>query len=124
MSLARLVHRSRPFEPTARVGVALGTARTGIRPIARASRSQASLHPSIHSCMHAFIHSSIHSFIHSFGSFMHACMHAFFHACIHRSRPLPSHHPTSHERSCERFRVHDERFRALDDDDDDDDDDR
>ena len=117
MSLARLVHRSRPFEPTARVGVAfgvgVGTARTGIGPIARASRSQASLH--------AFIHSSIHSCMLSFIRFIrfiHSFIHAFILSCMHRSRPLPSHHPTSHEGSCERFRVHDERFRALDDDDD------
>ena len=63
MSLARLVHRSRPFEPTARVGVAfgvgVGTARTGIGPIARASRSQASTHPSIHPFMHSCIHRSV-----------------------------------------------------------------
>ena len=59
MSLARLVHRSRPFEPTARVcvalGVGVGTARTGIGPIARASRSQASIHPFIHAFMRSFI---------------------------------------------------------------------
>ncbi len=63
MSLARLVHRSRPFEPTARVGVALGvgvgTARTGIGPIARASRSLASIHPFIHSSIHSFMHPSV-----------------------------------------------------------------